>query len=129
MTTEHKYRFRTRVKHKYFSLKRNVFNNLQKIIGWNYKNNINSYLKNNKNNSDLNGMYKQLNVYKFEGHSGELSEETALLEAYSKTAKNIFEIGFNAGHSSETFLKANSNSNVVSVDLGYWHYVKYGEYI
>ena len=45
MTMEHQYRFRTRVKHKYFSFKRNVFNNYQKITGWNYKNNIDSYLK------------------------------------------------------------------------------------
>ena len=127
MTIEHQYRFRTRVKHKYLSFKRNVFNNYQKITGLNYKNNIDSYLKKHTN-SDLNGMYEKLKVDKFEGHSGELSEETALLEAYSKTAKNIFEIGFNAGHSSETFLKASSKSKVVSADLGYWHYVKYGEY-
>jgi hypothetical protein len=36
------------------------------------------------------------------------------------------EIGFNAGHSSEIFLRSNPNSKVTSIDVGYWYYSKFG---
>jgi predicted O-methyltransferase YrrM len=43
---------------------------------------------------------------------------------------NIMEIGFNAGHSSELFLKSSPNSNVTSFDIGLHNYTIYGkEYI
>ena len=40
--------------------------------------------------------------------------------------KNILEIGFNGGHSSEFFLN-NSNANIISFDLGFHNYVQYGK--
>jgi predicted O-methyltransferase YrrM len=40
--------------------------------------------------------------------------------------KNILEIGFNGGHSSEFFLN-NSNANILSFDLGIHDYLSYGK--
>ena len=48
------------------------------------------------------------------------------LKKYKSQFKNILEIGFNAGHSSELFLDTNPNSVVTSIDLGYWYYCKFG---
>jgi predicted O-methyltransferase YrrM len=39
----------------------------------------------------------------------------------------VLEIGFSAGHSSDTFLKSNDNVIVTSFDLGYHSYVIYGK--
>ena len=44
----------------------------------------------------------------------------------SQNAKKILEIGFNGGHSAETFLKSSENVIVHSVDIGFHHYVKFG---
>ena len=48
------------------------------------------------------------------------------LTTYKDNFNNVLEIGFNAGHSSELFLCSNPNSNVLSIDLGYWYYCKFG---
>jgi predicted O-methyltransferase YrrM len=37
---------------------------------------------------------------------------------------NIMEIGFNAGHSAETFLSSNKNINLTSFDIGEKDYLK-----
>ena len=61
----------------------------------------------------------------FEGHSLQVKEEVTDLINIVKSAsqcKNILEIGFHCGHSSMLFL-ANSNANIVSFDLGEYHYV------
>jgi predicted O-methyltransferase YrrM len=58
-----------------------------------------------------------------EGNSGQVKEEeTFLYDMASRLPENstIFEIGFNAGHSSVSFLEGNKTCKVVSVDMG-WH--------
>ncbi len=73
---------------------------------------------------------KQKGYTEFEGNSGQIPGQTHLLHLLSLEAKNILEIGFNAGHSSEIFLKANPESKVVSFDIEQHDYVKVGkEYI
>jgi len=52
-----------------------------------------------------------------EGFSQQIPRQIELLNNFAINAKEILEIGFNAGHSSELFLKANSNVNVTSFDL------------
>jgi predicted O-methyltransferase YrrM len=66
-----------------------------------------------------------------EGYCQEVPEQVEDLIRLTKNIKNnIMEIGFNGGHSSELFLKNNSNINLTSFDLGSHDYVKIGkEYI
>lgn len=53
-----------------------------------------------------------------------------LIAQYAPQTKRIMEIGFNAGHSAECFLKWNPNVHVVSFDIGRHNYVQKGkEYI
>lgn len=63
-----------------------------------------------------------------EGHTQQCSAETNILIDLVKkrNPKHILEIGFHAGHSSETFL-TNSSANVVSVDIGHYPYVNCGK--
>tara|TARA_Y100001958_G_scaffold156915_1_gene150665 strand:- start:6092 stop:6862 length:771 start_codon:yes stop_codon:yes gene_type:complete len=61
-----------------------------------------------------------------EGHTQQVEEETLFLEKLSKNSKKILEVGFNGGHSAETFLKSNKNVTVTSVDIGFHHYVNFG---
>jgi predicted O-methyltransferase YrrM len=65
----------------------------------------------------------------FEGHSQQLPAQTSLLASYTSKSnvKTVLEIGFNAGHSSDTFLKSNDNVSVTSFDLGHHNYVIYGK--
>lgn len=58
-----------------------------------------------------------------EGNSGDVIEEQQFLfDMSAKLLPNstIFEIGFNAGHSSVAFLEGNPSCKVVSVEMG-WH--------
>jgi predicted O-methyltransferase YrrM len=48
----------------------------------------------------------------------------ALIQQYAPNAKRILEIGFNAGHSADNFLKMNKDIQVVSFDLGEHDYGK-----
>ena len=61
-----------------------------------------------------------------EGHSQQIIAQTNDLKHLISGAKNILEIGFNAGHSSEIFLE-NSTANVFSFDIGYHNYVLLGK--
>jgi predicted O-methyltransferase YrrM len=54
-----------------------------------------------------------------EGYSQQITRQVDLLKDCSSNAKEILEIGFNAGHSAEVFLKVNSNVRVTSFDIGY----------
>jgi predicted O-methyltransferase YrrM len=65
----------------------------------------------------------------FEGHSQQVPDQTTLLTNYTSKSnvKTVLEIGFNAGHSSDTFLKSKDNVTVTSFDLGYHNYVIYGK--
>ena len=79
----------------------------------------------------LNDFLKKRKIYKFlEGHSQCNSEQTKLLKELvsNKNIKNVLEIGFNAGHSSETFLSTNKDVKVLSIDLGVYKYVNIGKY-
>jgi predicted O-methyltransferase YrrM len=64
--------------------------------------------------------------FNIEGHSQQLGSQTNDLKEIVRNAKNILEIGFNAGHSSEIFLE-NSSANVYSFDVGYHDYVLLGK--
>jgi hypothetical protein len=64
--------------------------------------------------------------FKYEGNSEEVKKEQDDLRTFSSNTnvKRILEIGFNAGHSAELFLQANSEVKVVSFDLGEHAYGK-----
>ena len=69
--------------------------------------------------------------YHFEGYC-ELNQQQVqdLISLINKSNINIMEIGFNAGHSADLFLKHSENSTLVSFDLGIHDYVlKAKEYI
>jgi len=87
------------------------------------------FLKNKA--KSLNEFFNFLNIYWYggnEGHTQQIQEETQLLKDKSKNPISILEIGFNGGHSSETFLNSNNKNIVESVDIGYHHYVNFGNY-
>ena len=70
--------------------------------------------------------------YDYEGFSGQFPAEEVILSHFASRpgVKEIMEIGFNAGHSAENFLLANTNANVTSFDLGRVNAMQYGkEYI
>jgi predicted O-methyltransferase YrrM len=50
-----------------------------------------------------------------------------LLKEYAPHAKRIMEIGFNAGHSADLFLRTNPDAQVVSFDIGMHNYVRQGK--
>lgn len=61
----------------------------------------------------------------YEGNCSQLRDQTNDLAqlAASPSIKNIMEIGFNAGHSTNLFLSANSDVKVTSFDIGQHDYV------
>jgi predicted O-methyltransferase YrrM len=62
--------------------------------------------------------------YDFEGNSSNVLAQTQDLIKLTKPQNiNVMEIGFNAGHSAETFLKNNTLLNLVSFDLGHHEYI------
>jgi predicted O-methyltransferase YrrM len=63
----------------------------------------------------LNGAYNM-----GEGHSGQIVKQTETLKelASNLSIKNVLEIGFNSGHSADTFLSSNPNIKLVSFDIG-----------
>ena len=74
----------------------------------------------------LNKFLKEQNCNIIEGYSRSCYKETILLQVLSadKNIKKILEIGFNAGHSADTFLGINPNCNLLSFDIGEHDYVK-----
>ena len=66
-----------------------------------------------------------------EGYSQEVPQQVEdLINLTNKPNINVMEIGFNAGHSAEIFLKNNKELTLTSFDLGAHNYVKHGkEYI
>jgi predicted O-methyltransferase YrrM len=78
---------------------------------------------------NLEEYYKNLNLNNFEGFSQQLSEQPKILSNLSSKTniKNILEIGFNGGHSSEIFLSSNPLVNIVSFDIGEHDYVQLGK--
>lgn len=62
--------------------------------------------------------------HEFEGYSQEvLKQVDDLIKISSGSVLNVLEIGFNAGHSAEIFLKNNVNLTLTSFDLGEHGYV------
>jgi predicted O-methyltransferase YrrM len=57
-----------------------------------------------------------------------MQSQTDFLKNLSIDSKYFFEIGFNGGHSAETILKNNSNCTVISCDIGWHFYTKYGNW-
>lgn len=63
--------------------------------------------------------------FKFEGYSQENHQQVDdLIKLTQNCKKRVLEIGFNAGHSAEVFLKNNKEIDLVSFDLGLHQYVK-----
>ena len=75
------------------------------------------------NGNSLNEFLHFKGIVPVEGNVNNLSEQMEDLIFLSKNVKSILEIGFNAGHSSELFLKNNKNVKVTSFDLGEHQYV------
>ena len=61
-----------------------------------------------------------------EGHSQIFPVQVQSLYNLSKGAKNIMEIGFNAGHSCEVFLTSSPDTHVTSFDINMYPYTKVG---
>lgn len=87
---------------------------------------------NNKNKSEtLQDFFTVVNIFWYggnEGHTQQVQDETDFLSRKSSNVNSVLEIGFNGGHSSETFLGSSNDSIVDSIDIGYHHYVKFGNY-
>ena len=82
--------------------------------------------------STLSAYLQSRNFTEFEGYSQQVPGQTKdLAQLISHPdVRTVMEIGFNAGHSAEIFLKTNPNITLVSFDLGCHDYVKVGkEYI
>lgn len=62
-----------------------------------------------------------------EGNIDQIPQQVEELIKLSKNCKNIMEIGFNAGHSAEMFLKNNPDLTMTSFDLGQWGCVPLGK--
>lgn len=60
----------------------------------------------------------------FEGNSHQIPRQTQELIALSNGKVNAMEIGFNAGHSADTFLRYNPDLRLTSFDLGDHPYVR-----
>ena len=67
---------------------------------------------------------KKCNI--IEGFSASSYKEVMMLQVlcFGDNIKNILEIGFNAGHSTDIFLNTNADCKVISFDIGEHDYVK-----
>lgn len=60
----------------------------------------------------------------FEGYSQQVPQQVSdLIHLTSQSNVKIMEIGFNAGHSAEIFLKHNPSASLLSFDLGLHRYI------
>ena len=62
-----------------------------------------------------------------EGYSQQITRQVEILKECCSNATEILEIGFNAGHSAEVFLKVNSNVRVTSFDIGHGEQLDFGK--
>lgn len=73
---------------------------------------------------DITSFLNSRGYYSFEGYSQEVPEQVEdLIELTNKPNMRVMEIGFNAGHSAELFLKNNKELTLTSFDLGEHNYV------
>ena len=74
---------------------------------------------------DLTIFLNSKGFHTFEGYSQQCPEQVRDLIGLSSMPNiHVMEIGFNAGHSAEVFLKHNSNLTLTSFDIGYHPYIK-----
>jgi len=66
-------------------------------------------------------------IFDLEGHTENVKEQQEELIKLSKDVKTVMEIGFNAGHSAELFLKNNPELTLTSFDIGDHNYVLTGK--
>jgi len=80
-------------------------------------------------NTPLTQHLNKKNFYNIEGYSQQVPDQVKALNYLSQQTqiKNILEIGFNAGHSSEIFLNAKNDTKVTSFDLASHDYVIHGK--
>jgi predicted O-methyltransferase YrrM len=78
---------------------------------------------------DLNYYLLMNGVTDLEGHSQQYKDQTkALINLVNLPhIKNVFEIGFNAGHSADIFLKSNQNITLTSCDINQRPCTLYGK--
>lgn len=91
---------------------------------------VKAFLIINKVNT-LNDFFKEIHIFwnkGNEGHTQQSVDQTNFLADFAIDKKRVFEIGFNGGHSSETFLKSNKNIEVISCDIGGYFYTKFGKF-
>lgn len=77
-------------------------------------------------------IYIKYGAVAIEGFTAQCPMTTGCLKALLRwiRPKRIMEIGFNAGHSAETFLTTLDDTHVTSFDIGHHFYLSYGkEYI
>jgi len=67
-----------------------------------------------------------MGFHEIEGNSAEIPEQVKDLIYISRNPiKKVMEIGFNAGHSAEIFLKNNPDIDLVSFDIGHHDYTEH----
>ena len=98
------------------------------ILHNNLKNNIffDKYKLNNCfADKDITSYLNRIGFNWFEGYSQQVKQQVKdLIELTNKPNLQVMEIGFNAGHSAEVFLKNNNTLILTSFDLGGHEYVK-----
>jgi predicted O-methyltransferase YrrM len=72
----------------------------------------------------INAYLARKGFHSFEGNTGLCAPKCELLAMFAKESTTALEIGFNAGHSADTMLRANKNLSLVSFDLGCHAYVQ-----
>lgn len=85
----------------------------------------------NSKNMALTAYLNKHGYYEFEGHAQDISnQESDLIKLSSQPIINVMEIGFNAGHSADIFLKNNKDIMLTSFDLCVHNYLNLAkEYI
>lgn len=119
-----KLKCRTVIKHFFNRIKKNFTNSRYKIIS--FKKYVDLAKIPLSELTDLQTYYRENNLKIIEGYSSESVQQELFLNTYKDSFKKILEIGFNAGHSSEIFLRNNKDVELISIDLGYWYYTKFG---
>lgn len=97
-----------------------ILNTFRWLIAWRIINKVDS----------LSEFYSKIYIFWYrgnEGHTQQSLDQTDFLSQISQEKDSIFEIGFNGGHSAETFLNNNLSTKLVSCDIGWHYYSKFGE--
>ena len=81
------------------------------------------------NAQTLDEVYERREKMNMDGYSTQIQGQVEFLKniVQDEKVKNVMEIGFNAGHSSELFLQTNPNIRVTSFDIGQYNCVNVGK--